>query len=438
MLHVVRQRPCLLGTVKPPGDKSLAHRALICGALADAPLTVRGLPAGDDVASTRRCLETLGVGFEDLDDERVRITPPAEWARGRRLDCGNSGTTARLLAGLLAGLSLPAVLDGDQSLRRRPMSRVANPLQQLGAKIAANPGGRLPMRIGDPGQRLRGGRVELAVASAQVKSAVLLAGLHASGRVTVSEPAASRDHTERLLTAMGADLTRDHLTVTLTPGLQRLHACDLDLPGDMSTAAFFLAAGTIVPGSSLEIHAVGINPTRTGLLDILLEMGARVEMTQRTTVAGEPMADLSVQPTTLQPTVVEGDLVPRLIDELPVLAVVASQAAGTTVVRDAGELRYKESDRIATTVRELRKLGADIHEHDDGFEVHGPTPLRGALVSACGDHRLAMALAVAGLIAEGETAIEGADTASVSHPGFWDDLARLGGRDTVGSREVTA
>lgn len=431
MIRTVRQTGCVLGTVRPPGDKSLAHRALILGALSDLPVTVRGLPPGEDVASTRRCLETLGVEFIDLGPGQVRVQPPAAWRRGCHLDCGNSGTTARLLAGVLAGLGVPAVLDGDESLRQRPMRRIAGPLTEIGARVTTAQGGRLPLRVDDPGVPVRGGRAVLAVASAQVKSALLLAGLHASAPVVVTEPAASRDHTERLLAGFGVEIMRDGLTVTILPQKERLRARDLDLPGDISTAAFFLVAGAALPGSAVTLQGVGVNPTRTGVLDVMRAMGAHIVELNRRDMAGEPVADLEVTSTPLRGTVMEGALIPRLIDEVPILAVLATQAQGVTVVHDATELRYKESDRITATVRELRKLGADIHERDDGLEVRGPTPLHGAAVAAGGDHRLAMALAVAGLLADGVTSIDGSEVASVSHPGFWDDLERLGGDGTV-------
>lgn len=431
MIVTIRPTQRLLGTVRMPGDKSLAHRALIFGALSDRPVTVTGLPPGEDVASTRRCLEGLGAHVVDLEAGAVRIIPPGVWQRGQQLDCGNSGTTARLLTGMLAGLGVPCVLSGDESLRQRPMRRVAGPLIELGAKVATGPGGRLPLRIGDPGQRLRPGHIVLTVASAQVKSAVLLAGLNASGPVVVTEPAPSRDHTERLLAGFGADIMRDGLTVTLEPVGGRLAARDLDLPGDISTAAFFLVAGALVPDAAVTLQGVGINPTRTGVLDVMRSMGAPVVLSNRRDMAREPVADLTVRAGALHGTVLEGDLIPRLIDEIPVLAVLATQAQGPTVVRDATELRYKESDRITATVRELRKLGADIHEREDGLEVIGPTPLRGARVQAGGDHRLAMALAVAGLLADGATTIEGAEVAAVSHPDFWDDLRRLAGDGAV-------
>lgn len=431
MIRTVRRADRLLGTVRPPGDKSLAHRALILAALSDLPVTVRGLPPGEDVASTRRCLATLGVEFIDLGPGHVRVHPPANWNRGCHLDCGNSGTTARLLTGMLAGLGVPAVLDGDESLRQRPMRRVAGPLVEVGARVATAQSGRLPLRVGDPGLPLRGGRAVLTVASAQVKSALLLAGLHASAPVMVTEPAASRDHTERLLAGFGVEVMRDGLTVTVIPQKERLRARDLDLPGDISTGAFFLVGGALLPGSDVTLLGVGVNPTRTGVLEVMRAMGANVAERNRRDMAGEPVADLAVTAVPLRGTVMGGALIPRLIDEVPILAVLATQAQGVTVVHDATELRYKESDRITATVRELRKLGADIHERDDGLEVRGPTPLHGAAVAAGGDHRLAMALAVAGLLADGVTAIDGSEVASVSHPAFWDDLERLGGDGTV-------
>lgn len=436
MIRRVSATTRLHGTVRPPGDKSLAHRALILGALGDRPLIVGGLPPGQDVASTRRCLAALGVGFDDLAADRVRVTPPRAWNRNRALDCGNSGTTARLLTGLLAGLGLEASLDGDASLRRRPMGRLAAPLRQLGARLATADGGLLPLVIDAADGPLDGGQVELPVASAQLKSALLLAGLHARAPVTVREPALSRDHTERLLTGFGAAIVRDGLAVTITPRPGPLRAQDLDLPGDLSTAAFFLVAATVVPGAVVTLKDVGVNPTRTGALDVMRAMNARIATQRLREVAGEPVADLAATSAPLAGVTIAGDLVPRLIDELPILAVLATQAHGATVVHDAAELRHKESDRIATTVRELRKLGASIDEHDDGFTVQGPTPLHGAEVAAEGDHRLAMALAVAGLIARGTTTIHGAECAAVSHPGFWDDLAALTGPGVV-SDEVS-
>ncbi len=442
MRAVVRGARGVNGELSLPGDKSLAHRALLFGALADGEMRVRGLPPGGDVASTRSCLETLGARFEDIPGG-VRVLPPESWRTGETLDCGNSGTTTRLLAGVLAGLGLATTLDGDASLRRRPMRRVADPLRLLGASVTTREDGCLPLIIAPPRDRLDGIRVELAVASAQVKSAILLAGLFATGPTTVVEPALSRDHTERMLAAMGVDVQRDGLAVTV-PGRRddgaapRLHGLTLDLPGDISTAAFYLAAGAMRPGSSVILRGVGINPSRTGILDALHGMGAAVKLANERTAAGEPVADLATESSPMRGISIGGDLVPRLIDELPILAVAATAADGATEVRDAAELRHKESDRIATTVTQLARLGADIHERPDGFTIHGPCRLRGAEVDAGGDHRLAMALAVAALSAEGETVISGAEAASVSHPDFWSDVARLAGPDAVRLEEENA
>jgi 3-phosphoshikimate 1-carboxyvinyltransferase len=420
------------GEIRVPGDKSLGHRALLLGALSGPGVTVRGLPDGQDVQSTRRVLERLGVPITDGADGSVTITAPRVWNDGAALDCGNSGTTVRLLTGLLAGRGVAATLDGDASLRRRPMRRIVDPLRAMGAPLAAGVEGSLPLRLDSHAATLRGAEHAPAVASAQVKSAILLAGLGARGTTTVHEPALSRDHTERMLVAMGADLTRDGRTVTLVgrPGEPTpLGGLALDIPGDLSTAAFFLAAGVLVPGAAIVLPAVGVNPTRTGLLEVLQAMDAPVVREPRADQGGEPVADLRVRHGALQAATISGDLVPRLIDELPLVAVLATQARGTTLVRDAGELRHKESDRIATVVTQLRRLGADIVERADGFAVTGPVTLRGTTVDAGGDHRLAMALAIAALAAVGETVIEGAEVAAVSYPGFWDDLGRL----TVGA-----
>lgn len=433
----VRTATRLDGELSLPGDKSLAHRALILGALADGGQIVTGLPRGRDVASTRRCLEQLGVRFVD-EPGGLRVLPPAAWRDGCELDCGNSGTTARLLTGMLAGLGLTARLTGDESLSRRPMARVAHPLRKLGAHVTTTNSG-LPLSL--TAAPLRGTRIDLPIASAQVKSAMLLAGLFAFGTTTVWEPQASRDHTERMLTAMGAPLRREGLANSIrsggprgpdgpAPG-SRLRGLSLDLAGDISTAAFFLAAGAAVPDARLLLRDVGVNPTRTGILDLLAEMGALVIRHEKPTRADEPVADLEIGSAPLRATTICGGAIPRLIDELPVIAVLATRAEGVTVVRDATELRHKESDRIHSTVTMLGRMGAEIRERDDGFEVHGPCPLRGAVVDADGDHRLAMALAVAGLLAEGETIIEDAGCAAISHPEFWSDLAAVTGPGTV-------
>jgi len=419
------------GDLTMPGDKSLAHRALMFGALTRDGITVRGLPASEDVASTRRCLEALGVIFGDLPGGAVRITPPKAWIRDAHLDAGNSGTTVRLLTGLLAGLGVPATLDGDASLRRRPMSRIADPLRQLGASITTGPSGYLPLQLAEPTSPLQGCSISTKVASAQVKSAILLAGLHAQGVTTVTEPATSRDHTERLLAAMGTVIETGSRKVAITGQPGPLQGLDLNLPGDISSAAFFLCAAAMMPGADLTVRHIGTNPTRGGLLEVLSAMGADCTVTPRPDTGGEPVADIRVRHCPLTGTVVAGDLVPRIIDELPMLALLATQARGVTAVRDAAELRHKESDRITATVGQLRRLGADITEQADGFEVRGPTALLGCEVSAEGDHRLAMTLAMAGLMAQGRTVIDGAEVVAVSHPGFWDDLETVAGHGVV-------
>jgi 3-phosphoshikimate 1-carboxyvinyltransferase len=339
------------------------------------------------------------------------------------LDCGNSGTTMRLLAGLLAGFPHFTVLSGDGSLRSRPMRRVAEPLRLMGARVdGREQGTRAPLAIRGGG--LQGIDYRLPVASAQVKSALLLAGLRARGETVVREPLPSRDHTERMLAAMGAGISLERGRITITPGF-RLRPLDLRVPGDFSSAAFWLVAATVVPGSQLGVRGVGVNPTRTGLLAVLDRMGAEIRLHQRRQVQGEPVADLVAGSSRLRAARVEAPEIPGLIDELPVLAVAMALAEGTSEVRGASELRVKETDRIRTVCEGLRALGADIEERQDGFVIRGGRPLRGARVSSQGDHRLAMALAVAGLAAEGETVIEGAEAVEVSYPAFWQHLQEL-------------
>ncbi len=357
----------------------------------------------------------------------------------RVLDCGNSGTTMRLLSGILAGQPFCSIVAGDESLQRRPMARITDPLRRMGATVLGRQGGNLPP-LAILGGRLRALDYRLPVASAQVKSCLLLAALFADGPTTLQEPSASRDHTERMLRAMGVELTTSAWSAgtssTPAPGLvdirieqpqAPLQALELAIPGDISSAAFFLVAAAIAPRSRLHIQNVGVNPTRTGILDVLAAMGARVSVENQRLAGGEPVADLLVRTSDLRATEVRGSLIPRLIDELPVIAVVATQAHGVTTVRDAAELRVKESDRISALVTELRKLGAIIEELPDGFVVQGPAPLHGSVVDAHGDHRLAMSLAVAALVAHGETTILGAESIPVSFPGFERALAERRG-----------
>lgn len=419
----VRGPQAVRGEARVPGDKSISHRALILGALAHGETEIRGLSPAGDVRSTAGCLRALGVEIQS-EGEAVRVmgrgpeglTPPAA-----PLHCGNSGTTMRLLCGVLAGRPFGAVLVGDGSLSRRPMRRVAEPLRLMGAAIHARDGEYPPLRV--RGGRLRGIRYRPPVASAQVKSAVLLAGLQAEGETTVEEPALSRDHTERMLVYLGAKLERDGLRVRLVP--TELEARDITVPGDFSSAAFLMAAAAARPGAEVLIRGVGVNPTRTGFLDALRGMGADVALLNRREANGEPVADILVRGRELQGIKLSGDIIPRMIDELPLVFVLATQAVGTTVVRDAGELRVKESDRIAAMGENLRRMGAAVEEYPDGMCIRGPQRLRGARISGFRDHRVVMACAVAGLYAEGETLIGDAEWADISFPGFFGILEGL-------------
>ena len=416
----------LRGKVRVPGDKSISHRALLLGAIADGETRVENwLPAGDCQA-TLNCLHALGVEIEQHD--ATTLTVHGQGLRGFRapngvLDCQGSGTTMRLLAGILAGQPFESVLDGHAGLRRRPMRRIIEPLRRMGTRIEERGGGYPPLTI--RGGDLHGIEYTLPIASAQVKSCLLLAGLYADGPTTVREPGPARDHTERMLRAMGVELWVEDSAIVLTPPDHPLHPLCLQVPGDLSSAAFLLVAAILIPDSMVTIEDVGVNPTRTGLLDVLTAMGARIEVEGRGERSGEPVATLRVQTSTLQATVVQGDLVVRMIDEFPVLAVAATQATGRTVVRDARELRVKETDRIAAVAMELRKMGARIEERPDGFVVDGPTRLRSTVVDSHGDHRLAMALAVAGLVAEGTTVVEGAEVIGDSFPGFVETMRRV-------------
>ena len=422
----------LRGRLRVPGDKSISNRALILAALADGVSRIEGLLQSDDTEATRRCLTAMGVDFE-VSTDGTDIVVQGVGQHGLQeppvpLDCGSSGTTMRLLAGLCVGQPFLSILTGTAQLSRRPMERVTEPLRTLGGTVLGRDGGRLPP-LAIQGGNLRGLDYMLPVASAQVKSAILLAGLYADGPTIVREPAPCRDHTERMLRAMGAELDAADGVITLAhaPASLRPFTDGLRVPGDFSSASFFLAAACIVPDADLTIEGVGVNPTRTGLLDALETMGVEITHGSVQEVAGEPVADLHVaEAGGLRGIMLGGDLVPRMIDEFPILAVVATQVGGETVVRDAVELRVKESDRVATVVAELRRMGADIEARPDGFVVKGPTRLRGATVDAHGDHRLAMALAVAALVADGPVTIRGAECVGKSYPAFFEALRTFG------------
>lgn len=408
----------LRGEITVPGDKSISHRAALFGALATGQTRIEGFLAGEDCLSTVACLRQLGAAVE-LNSEAVLVGGVG--LDGLRepddvLDAGNSGTTARLLLGVLAGQPFFSVLTGDASLRRRPMGRVTAPLGQMGAQFSGRAQGKLlPLSV--QGGNLRSIYYHSPVASAQVKSAVLLAGLFADGETAVLEPEKSRDHTERMLSAFGARVETQgrEVRVQSSPELRgRL----VRVPGDISSAAFFLVAASIVPGSDLLLRNVGVNPTRTGVLEALQEMGADLVCLNGREESGEPVADIRVRYASLRGIEIGGALIPRLIDELPVLAVAAAFAEGTTIVREAAELRVKESDRIAVMTEELGKLGAEIVAQADGFMVSGGKKLTGGRVSSCGDHRIAMSLCVAALAASSPVTLDDPDCMAVSYPGF--------------------
>ena len=417
MIATVKRARGLLGTIKVPGDKSISHRALMLGAIASGKSGVRGLSTGADVQSTAACLRALGV---EIEDGTIR----GRGMRGFRaasapLDCGNSGTTMRLLAGLLAAQEFESELTGDESLSRRPMDRVVKPLVEMGAR-ASWP----PLRVGgDP--HLHGINYVTPVPSAQVKSAVLLAGLYAEGETAVDELVRTRDHTEVMLGAMGADVTFEGARVGIECA-EHLNPLHMQIPGDFSAAAFWLAAGGIVGGSDIRLLGVGVNPTRTAFADLLMGIGVRIDRANARFEAREPVADLRVRAADgVRSVLVEHDQAAQMIDELPVLAVAATQAQGRSVISGAAELRVKESDRLYAMEEGLRAMGADITASEDGWVINGPRYLEGARVDSAGDHRVAMALAVAGLIADGKTEIEGAECVDISYPGFFDDLESL-------------
>ena len=415
------------GELAVPGDKSISHRSLILNAMAHGTARVTGLSNGEDVMSTIACLRGMGAEItagEELGEYSIVGRGPVLQEPSDILDAGNSGTSMRLLSGLLAAQPFMSVLTGDGSLRTRPMRRIVEPLQRMGAQVMGRQDGALaPLVI--RGGSLRGIEYHLPVASAQVKSCIMLAGLSADGDTVIHQPALSRDHTERMVSAMGATVEEDGLDLSIRPG--GLQAVDIEVPGDVSSAAFWIVAGLCHPDSRVLVRGVGLNPSRTGIIDALWSMGAGegLRLVNQRTEGGEPVADVLATPTELRGTEVGGEMIPRILDEVPILAVAACFANGETIIRDAGELRVKESDRIATTVQELSRLGADIDATDDGMVIRGTGRLRGAACQSHGDHRLAMALAVCGVLGEGETVIAGASDASVSYPEFWEDLELL-------------
>lgn len=419
----------LRGHIQVPGDKSISHRALMLGSLAEGETVIEGLLLGEDPRSTAACFQALGAKISPLNTQRVvvqgigldQMQEPHDV-----LNAGNSGTTLRLMLGILAGQGGQFfAVTGDDSLRSRPMKRVVEPLRQMGAHIWGRQGGSLaPLAV--QGQALKGIHYHSPIASAQVKSCLLLAGLLAAGETLVTEPMLSRDHSERMLKAFGADLDSDPQTYTTRiRGGSRLRGQRVVVPGDISSAAFWLVAGSVVPDSEIVISNVGVNPTRTGIVDVLGAMGAEVQLLRLREVAGEPIADLQVRSAPLKGCTIAGSLIPRLIDEIPILAVAAACAEGTTVIRDAAELRVKESDRLSAMAQELGRLGAKVTELPDGLEIRGGSRLQGGVVHSHGDHRIAMSLVIAGLVAGGTTEVVGAESIGISYPGFLETLASL-------------
>lgn len=420
-------QPCgpLHGEITVPGDKSISHRAVMLGALANGTTHITGFLMGEDCLSTIDCFRKMGVSIDVSDKEVVvegvglhGLTAPE-----CELYTGNSGTTTRLLSGILAGQSFTSTMNGDATIQRRPMGRVMKPLREMGASIEGKDDNFCPLTM-HPSE-LHGIEYRLPVASAQLKSAILLAGLYAEGQTTVIEPAPSRDHTERMFRALGVEIETNGNVITLNPP-EDLHAVDIAVPSDISSAAYFLVAGAIVPGSELTIKNVGVNPTRTGIIDVLRDMGADITESNFRDDA-EPVCDLTVRYSRLHGTEIGGAIIPRLIDELPVIAVAAAFAEGETVIRDAQELKVKESNRIASMVAELSKAGVDVEETDDGMIVRGGEKPHGASFETCKDHRIAMSLAILGLAAEGASRIDEPEVVAISYPDFFGTIEKLGG-----------
>lgn len=410
----------LRGTVKVPGDKSMTHRAFLMGGIAEGTTVVTNALMGADCLASLAAVEAIGARVEQTEQD-IQITG-TDQLKAATIDCGNSGTTIRLLSGILAGGQETYTLTGDASLQKRPMDRVTVPLATLGATIEGN---YAPLTI--HGQHLVGTSYTLPVASAQVKSAVLLAGLFATGETTVIEPVLSRDHTERMLPKFGVEVTiqeQEHGRRIRLQGPARLQATTIDIPGDPSSAAFWWTAATLGHDSSITTEHVLMNPTRIGFLQVLRQMGASVEISNRQETAGEETADVTLATTSLQAVTIEGEQIPSLIDEIPLLALLATQADGRTIIRDAAELRVKETDRIETVVTTLRQIGATIEATADGMIIDGPTPLTGATVDSAGDHRLAMMLTIASTL-QPEIQVLGNEVVEVSYPTFYDDLKTL-------------
>ncbi|MEA4924129.1 MAG: 3-phosphoshikimate 1-carboxyvinyltransferase [Syntrophomonadaceae bacterium] len=411
-------------TISVPGDKSISHRSVMIGAIAAGITEIENFLPGQDCLSTVRCIRQLGIEVEELGPTRLRV-----YGRGAAglaepedfLDVGNSGTTIRLISGILAGQNFLTILTGDASIRRRPMARVAEPLRRMGARIWGRDDGRYaPLAI--KGGSLQAINYQTPVASAQIKSALLLAGLFAAGETVVTEPALSRDHTEKMLKAFGANIHTQGLTTLVKAS--SLNGQKVIVPGDISSAAFFLTAGAIIPGAVITVRRVGLNPTRTGILDVLTEMGAGISLSNQFESSGERIGDITVEGRGLKGLEIGGDIIPRLIDEIPVLAVAAAAAEGRSVIRDAAELKVKESNRLQAIATELTRFGVDISETGDGLIINGSRSLEGSVCESYHDHRIAMACTLMGLIAKGRTIVHDTDCIDISFPGFQDLLTQ--------------
>ena len=415
----------LKGTVTIPGDKSISHRAVMFGSLAEGTTEITHFLKGADCLSTIACFRQMGISIEEKKDCILVHGKGLHGlsAHSSMLDTGNSGTTTRLISGILSGQPFESVLNGDASIQKRPMGRIITPLSQMGANITSLKGnGCAPLKIAPAS--LKGIHYQSPVASAQVKSAILLAGLYADGITSVTEPALSRNHTELMLSAFGAKVSSEGTTASICSA-PRLVGQKIEVPGDISSAAYFIAAALMVPGSEVLIQNVGINPTRDGILRVCQEMGADITLLNQKEGSGEPSCDLLVKYSELKPASIGGDLIPTLIDEIPILAVLAAHAQGTTLIKDAQDLKVKESNRIDTVVNALKAMGADVYATEDGMVIHGGTPLHGAVIDSFLDHRIAMSFAVAALCASGETTILGRECVDISYPDFYKDLASL-------------
>lgn len=415
----------LQGEIQIPGDKSISHRAIMFGALALGTTEIYNFLQGADCLSTIHCFQKLGIEIENL-GSLIKVHGKGLHglcASSSILDVGNSGTTARLITGILAAQPFASVLTGDESIQRRPMDRIITPLSMMGASITSHKKTRYcPLSI--EGKSLTGIHYDSPVASAQVKSSILLAGLYANGTTSVTEPYVSRNHTELMLEQFGVPVITHNTTVSISTASKLYHQ-KIIVPGDISSAAFFMVAGLIVPNSCIRIQNVGINPTRSGILDVCIAMGANITLENKKTDIGEPTADIIVKTSNLKGTIISGEMIPRLIDEIPILAVMACFADGETIIKDAKELKVKESNRLDIIVKNLSAMGADITATDDGMIIRGGKPLHGTTIDINNDHRIAMSFAIASLVADGVTAIQNAECVAISYPNFYHDLAYL-------------